>query len=114
MIEEFLCYLHANAKRCQVRGERAAQIVERVLAAEARNRRLLQRIEPSHVVESVDVIGTYKENIEASLNFGVKESAGPAAVPLEHAEWVTDRLNDGVTVTQDQIQDQQQQTGNGQ
>jgi hypothetical protein len=64
--------------------------------------------------ESVDVIGTYKEDIEAGLNFGVKESAVPAAVPLEHAAWVTDKLNDVVTVTQDQLQDQQQQTGNGQ
>ena len=65
-------------------------------------------------IKSANVIETYEDKIETSLNFGVDKSAGPAAVPLEHAKWVTDKVNDLVTVTQDQLQDQQQQqNGNG-
>ena len=55
--------------------------------------------------DSSGVTKTYEDDIKADLNYGVDPSNGPAAVPLEHAEWVAGKLGDGVTVGQDLLQD---------
>jgi hypothetical protein len=54
---------------------------------------------------SPGVIKTYEDTIKVDLNAGVDPSKGPAAVPLEHAEWVVGKLGDGVTVAQGLLQD---------
>ena len=56
-------------------------------------------------VFTLDDPQTYEEKIKADLNAGVDPSNGPAAVPLEHAEWVAGKLGDGVAVGQDLLDD---------